>query len=290
VNRADFAAYRPFIGTSQVPAQLAAGGEGPGGAAALTPDELAPVLSAAVARWAAAGLSAADVALLRGVTARITVLPYGYLGAARLGGDTIYLSADGAGHGWSLGTSAAPSGGEDLLTVVMHELGHTLRLDDLAAGQSPADLMAQTLALGVRRLPSASDVASLAVAAPAVPLAAPANAAAAGSAVLVSDGQGTPAVSQEPDAVMVVPAAPPPDLLLALAAPPGQVAADPAEDSAAPPSITAPAATSRPVAAVTVSAGLTDRASFLDVALSLAGDGCGTQPDPWAEVFGETEA
>jgi len=44
---------------------------------------------------------------------------------------------------------------------VMHELGHTLGLSDLDPITSPADLMAETLATGVRRLPSAEDVATV---------------------------------------------------------------------------------------------------------------------------------
>jgi len=39
----------------------------------------------------------------------------------------------------------------DLLTVVEHELGHQLGLDDVDPAAHPADLMASTLATGVRR-------------------------------------------------------------------------------------------------------------------------------------------
>ena len=184
VNMADFDLYRPQIGTvlPGLSPQLAAGGEGPGGVALLTPDELAPVLTAAIEDWAAAGLPAQDVARLRGVSVQITDLPAGYLGGTAIGGNTIYLSADADGYGWFIDTtpghsaafarpvprprrladpSAAPAGHEDLLTVVMHELGHTLGLDDLDPAKFPTDLMAETLATGVRRLPSALDVATV---------------------------------------------------------------------------------------------------------------------------------
>jgi hypothetical protein len=43
----------------------------------------------------------------------------------------------------------------------MHELSHTLGLDDLAPSQAATDLMTETLATGVRRLPSAQDLAAL---------------------------------------------------------------------------------------------------------------------------------
>ena len=167
VNKADFVLYRPFIGTvlPSLPPQLAAGGEGPGGAVQLTRDELAPIVTEAVKEWAAAGLPAADVARLEGVTATIAALPAGYLGGASLGGNTIYLSADAAGYGWfidaapaTVALSAPPAGREDLLTVVMHELGHVLGLNDVDPATFPDDLMAETLATGVRRLPSAQDV------------------------------------------------------------------------------------------------------------------------------------
>jgi Bacterial Ig-like domain (group 3)/Dockerin type I domain len=184
VNMTDFDLYRPQIGTvlPELQPQLAIGGIGPGGAALLTTDELAPVLTAAIEDWAAAGLPAQDVARLRGVSAQITDLPAGYLGAAAIDGNTIYLSADADGYGWFIDTtagrssafaqpvartervadpSAAPVGHEDLLTVVMHELGHTLGLNDLDPVEFSTDLMTETLATGTRRLPSAFDVATV---------------------------------------------------------------------------------------------------------------------------------
>lgn len=52
----------------------------------------------------------------------------------------------------------AAAGREDLLTVVIHELGHVLGLSDLDPTAFPDDPMAETLAAGVRRLPSTQDV------------------------------------------------------------------------------------------------------------------------------------
>ncbi len=41
----------------------------------------------------------------------------------------------------------------DLLTVIMHEMGHFLGYQDLDPQVSPYDLMSSSLAAGVRRLP-----------------------------------------------------------------------------------------------------------------------------------------
>jgi hypothetical protein len=163
VSVSDFTLYRPYIGTTlpNLPPQLAAGGEGPGDVPQLTEQELGPVLAAAIGRCAAAGIPAQDVARLEGVTARVAALPAGYLGGAVLGGDVIYLPADAAGYGWSTDLSSVSAGREDQLTVVMHELGHTLGLGDFGPAQFPNDLMAETLATGIRRLPSLFDVMAL---------------------------------------------------------------------------------------------------------------------------------
>lgn len=164
---ADFTLYRPAIGTvlPGLPPQLAAGGEGPGGVAPLTPAQVSPVLSEAISLWASAGLPAHDVDRLQAVSVEITDLPAGYLGGTVLGGSTIFLSADAAGYGWSTDASRPPSGTnsgqEDLLTVLMHEMGHCLGLDDLDPAADPSDLMTETLATGVRRLPSTRDITSV---------------------------------------------------------------------------------------------------------------------------------
>ena len=184
VNTADFTLYRPRIGTvlPGLSPQLAAGGEGPGNSTMLSAGQVAPVLRLAIQEWALAGLPAQDLARLQRVSVQITDLPAGYLGETAIDGTTIYLSADAAGYGWFVGTTsgrsteptpsaaspgagtsstATPVGHEDLLTVVMHELGHALGLGDLDPARSPADLMTETLATGVRRLPSARDVATV---------------------------------------------------------------------------------------------------------------------------------
>jgi subtilisin-like proprotein convertase family protein len=156
--------------------QLSAVGVAPGGegaASALTPSELAPVARAAIARWAATGLSAAQVARLNRVQYSITDLSAsGALGMTALNSPRVSLDATADGWGWFIDPTpadnsefAVPAGGSeldarpgspafghmDLLTVVEHELGHVLGLDDIAPGVGAHDLMTATLGLGTRR-------------------------------------------------------------------------------------------------------------------------------------------
>ncbi|MEQ8851773.1 matrixin family metalloprotease, partial [Gimesia sp.] len=53
------------------------------------------------------------------------------------------------------GSGSDAFGQMDLLTVVMHELGHTLGLEDL---DSDGTLMSESLDVSERRLPSADDL------------------------------------------------------------------------------------------------------------------------------------
>ncbi len=72
-------------------------------------------------------------------------------------GDDVEFASTGASDSL-IATGASPASGRvDLLTVVMHELGHVLGLEDLAPNDPIDDLMAETLLPGVRRLPSSHD-------------------------------------------------------------------------------------------------------------------------------------
>lgn len=130
----------------------------------LRPSQVQPLLTEALARWQAAGV---DTSSLNDVTIGIADLGGTTLGLAF--GHTITLDDNAAGWGWFV--DATPNNdseftkvgnqGEqqriDLLTVVMHELGHLLGRDHDADG-----VMADTLAAGMRRTDLEHDRAALA--------------------------------------------------------------------------------------------------------------------------------
>jgi hypothetical protein len=144
-------------------AQLVAGGANPGGGnvALLTPEELQPIVQQAIAGWGAAGIDAARLSALSQVTVGIAEFPGPWLGMAFPG--AIWIDQNAAGYGWyidatSAAAAALPASGQvDLLTVVEHELGHVLGLDDTAG----AGLMGQYLAPGTRRVPIPAQPAGL---------------------------------------------------------------------------------------------------------------------------------
>jgi hypothetical protein len=145
----------------------AAAGEvvGAQGLAPLTQADLQPIIAQAVSDWASAGVA---VDLLDSLDFAIAGLPGSQLGVARAG--NVFLDLDAAGHGWFI--DPTPAGDEefagpvdpavldriDLLTVVSHEIGHTLGLEDLEGSNG---LMNGTLETGVRREPGVEEIDAL---------------------------------------------------------------------------------------------------------------------------------
>jgi hypothetical protein len=159
-------AWTPLAGHWQVPpaAQLAEG-EGPG-ATALGAGQLQATVSAALARLSAAGVDPALVQRLGSARFQVGSLPAGTLGLAFVDANRVVVSADAAGYGWFVdptprqdeefaGGVAPPgspaAGREDLLTVVLHEMGHLAGRPDVEGAAAGNDLMADALAPGVRR-------------------------------------------------------------------------------------------------------------------------------------------
>jgi VCBS repeat-containing protein len=154
----------------------------------LTPDSLTPIVAEAVRRWAATGLTAAQIAELNGVRYVVQDLPGDYLGETALHGSTVSIDVDAAGYGWYIDPTPADdsefaghaadtrlytdpvdvaAGRMDLLTVVMHELGHVLGLDSAFTPADQDGVMFGYLTPGERLLPAAGD--ALAVPATAIP-------------------------------------------------------------------------------------------------------------------------
>ncbi len=171
------AGWVPLAGkwTNTVQPLVASGGPSAGSTAApsLTSAAIQTALSEAVGKWAAAGLDTDGLERLSSVDIRIADLPGATLGLVV--GDRVYLDSDAAGYGWFLdatpgsdeeyeliasqgllANSGPAADGVDLLTVMEHELGHMLGLDDSTG--DPAAIMFERLAAGQRRTPSAAEV------------------------------------------------------------------------------------------------------------------------------------
>jgi hypothetical protein len=130
---------------------------------ALDTNSLTAVVWQAIAAWESAGLDAARVAMLQSLSFEIADLPGQYLGWATP--DRIVLDIDAAGYGWYAADDRRGASDEfaisdlksqmDLLSAVLHEMGHALGLADL---DDEAGLMAGVLRPGTQRLPTADDI------------------------------------------------------------------------------------------------------------------------------------
>jgi len=140
----------------------------------LTQAQLEPIVAAAIERWSTV-LGADLRAALVGVVFVVGDLEGQTL--AQTVGRIVVLDADAAGHGWFIDptpsddkefpmrsgdgelrarSSSTASGRIDLLTVVMHEIGHVLGFDH--GGPLGGGLMEATLLAGTRWLPEAGEM------------------------------------------------------------------------------------------------------------------------------------
>ncbi|MEM7497419.1 MAG: DUF4347 domain-containing protein, partial [Pseudomonadota bacterium] len=167
------------------PAPAVGGAEGGGGGAdpalqgtagsapQLGATSLAALAAEARGRWEAAGLTEHQRAALDATEIAVADLDGLHIGAARAG--LIEIDTDAAGNGWFIDptpfedtefetalsdtrltdTDGPAAGRMDLLSVLMHEMGHVIGLTDLYAPGDADDLMAPVLFLGERKLPEA---------------------------------------------------------------------------------------------------------------------------------------
>lgn len=129
-------------------------------------DPLITMLDAALERWRQAGVDAGRLEDLRQIDVRIAPLPGDYLALA--GGGVIWVDADAAGRGWYVDTTpwnddeflgtvmARRRMGVDLLSVLAHELGHVLGLEDMASPRYRG-VMSDRIRTGTRVLPLDAD-------------------------------------------------------------------------------------------------------------------------------------
>src|SRR5438477_3950740 len=125
--------------------------------------------------WEATGLTAQQVATLHSLQFEVADLPSLKLGEAE--GNHIRVSRNAGGNGWFISVSKddkqfgksvsatrsyteptdAPAGRVDLLTAIMHEMGHALGLPDTYDAKDRDKVMYGFLTNGERRVPAKGD-------------------------------------------------------------------------------------------------------------------------------------
>jgi uncharacterized repeat protein (TIGR01451 family) len=123
--------------------------------ASLTQGELDLWVLKARTIWEASGLTSEQSDVLKGLRFEVTDLPNPRLGEAD--GRTIRVNRQAGGHRWGMDhdfdASQPDEGSIDLLTTVLHEMGHALGLHDSYDPRDRSNLMYGYLGRGERRLP-----------------------------------------------------------------------------------------------------------------------------------------
>jgi hypothetical protein len=143
----------------------------PVGPALLTEQELMTTVTAALGRLEQAGVDPAVIARLSSANYEVGQLPDNLLGYTFARDNTVVIDPSAAGYGWFVDASAqsdanfvkgadgaqtavpgSPASGHmDLLTTVLHEMGHLDGLPDINTQRYPNNLMDGTLTPGTRR-------------------------------------------------------------------------------------------------------------------------------------------
>jgi choice-of-anchor C domain-containing protein len=143
--------------------------------ATLDQSTLDTMVAAAIHRWELAGATPEQIAAMKAVSVTVSDMAGIQIGASNPG--VVQIDSDAGGYGWFVDQSpgddaeftgtgsdlhaAAGSdavGHVDLLTVIEHELGHQIGLNDDYNPADSADVMFGYLDLGERRLATADDV------------------------------------------------------------------------------------------------------------------------------------
>ncbi len=121
--------------------------------------DLSSLVGEAARQWISADLVADASRRLADIEFLVADLPGQALG--RTIGNTIFLDATAAGHGWHLGLhdrELASSARFDLLTVLVHEMGHVLGFEHVADATS---VMSDRLSVGERKLLDDATISTL---------------------------------------------------------------------------------------------------------------------------------
>ena len=135
----------------------------PSTALPLTAGQLQVEVQAALNLLASDGVNSALLTKLESLQFMVGQLPAGYLGLSDLGSGTVEISANAAGYGWFVDPNplhdplfvngvaqpgSAAANRMDLLTVVLHEMGHFDGWTELDTSTHPNALIALTVGTG----------------------------------------------------------------------------------------------------------------------------------------------
>jgi hypothetical protein len=169
--------WQPLAGhwvSPGLPLQAAGGprADVPGGPR-LSAVDLQMAVAGALRRLRSARVDSALIGQLAGASYAVEHLPAALLGQAIIATNTVEISDDAAGYGWFLDQTplqdeefnagvalpGTPADGRmDLLTAVLHEMGHLAGRPDLDSAGHPFALMADSLAPGIRHVQALDQV------------------------------------------------------------------------------------------------------------------------------------
>jgi hypothetical protein len=170
--------FLPLGGTWTLPGHLflAPDGSPAAPAAGVSNDQLQVAVTAALDRLRGAGVAPSVVSQLASANYQVGALPAGVVGLTAVLTRTVTISPNAAGQGWFvdptpgqdeefspgvvlLASSGSPASGKlDLLTAVLHEMGHLVGRGDVSSAAHPFDLMADSLVPGERRIAALDQV------------------------------------------------------------------------------------------------------------------------------------